>query len=174
MWDPELGFDRIGPPQALGVPGNSHRPENAPQGQAYLFGSYNRTQFVRRNRWSAAGSSGSADQGLFFFLFHARLRGYKVAVHLDYQTHHFQSPGKPWESSPHTAALMLQWPYYRDMPPPGNRTRCTRLLTAQLRALHRKRTRATAEANRSGITVWAKRDPVTGMRYRKFRRQPVF
>ena len=139
-----------------------------------LQGGYNRTQFVRKNTWRAGGSSSGADQGLFFYIFHVKLRGYKLAVHKDYTTHHFQSPGKPWEMGVGSYAPLLQWPYYKDLPPPGNRTRCARMLSARLRVMRNRRERAFDAANRSGHDVPPGRDPVTRMRYRKFRRQPVF
>ena len=161
VWDPELGFDRVGRPRTLGTPPGSG-------GKAI-----NRTQFARLNRWDFGLGSG-AEQGLFFYLFHVLLRGYSVALRRNYTTHHYQSPGKPWEAGVGSGNLMLQWPYFKDLPPLSKGTLCGEILGARLGSILKARQRAFQKANRTGKVLPPMRDPVTRLRYRTFRKQAVF
>jgi hypothetical protein len=140
------------------------------------------------------GAGSSADQGLFFYIFHVRLRGYMVATQPNYTVRHFQSPGKPWELNVGSGALMRNWPYYEDLPIDGlqiNGTPCARKLRARLHSIQRSRraamsaspaiarnargspsrTQLKPETHKDG---GRSHDPVTGLRYRRHRRQLVF
>ena len=148
---------------------------------------FNRTVFFRRNRWDV-GPGSSADQGLLFYVLHVLLDSYKVATYTNYSTHHYQTPGKPWEMGVGAGALMRQWPWYADLPEAvvtslehsvahkGNGTPCTQKLGARLQSIRRARASAFARAARAAPPQPdpAKWDPVTGLRYRRFRLQPVF
>ena len=105
VWDPVLGYDRVGRPSKFGLPHRCH-PRSCR--------SYTTTQFARRDRWDWGMGSG-ADQGLLFYLFHVRLRGYAVATDDNYTTHHYQAAPKPWESRDRQT-ILLQWHWYKSLP----------------------------------------------------------
>eukprot|EP00966_Prymnesium_polylepis_P141251 3262058-Prymnesium_polylepis.4 len=117
-----------------------------------------------------------------------------VATQPNYTVRHFQSPGKPWELNVGSGALMRNWPYYEDLPIDGlqiNGTPCARKLRARLHSIQRSRraamsaspaiarnargspsrTQLKPETHKDG---GRSHDPVTGLRYRRHRRQLVF
>ena len=77
VWDPELGFDLVGRPRALGTPGSRHF-------------NFNRTAFMRRDRWDV-GLGSSTDQGLLFYetpLFLGRCSRGGLLLFLHYPRYH--------------------------------------------------------------------------------------
>ena len=186
VFDPETGFNRVGLPRALGHPtacdqdgslmgralwtvqncrpsGTCRAPgalRDGTGGTCETLRRFMRTGFMRRNRWEGRGGAPAADQELLYYVFHVRLRGYRVAQHSDYATRHWQSPSKPWEWSD-ARALLNGYHYYEDLAAhlpatcgtyghhcdgtgsahgsDSRPTRCTRALESKLRVIEQLR-----------------------------------
>ena len=154
LWDPQLGYDRIGKPSTLGLPRGCATCKR-----------YKSTRFVRHDKWDW-GISSAADQGLLFYVLHARLRAYAVApLGANLTVRHYQGAPKPWETSDRPTTL-LQWHWYKDLTAEalgGLKTRCARLLSARREYVH-----TYFHANASGAEGERPR-----LRLRPYRSQPV-
>ena len=152
--------------------------------RAFASRAFSQSRFVKFNTWAWGAGDQYEDQGMLFWLFHVRLRGYYMPARThNYTVVHWQTPGKPWEGDG-PAWLQMQWPFYRDLPEAeleASSTPCARTLLARLRRVRALREWALAQLSANASMIAADsprrkptRDPVWGHLLRRPRRQRVF
>lgn len=187
IWDPTTGYDRIGRPSTVGLPrncapipasvrGRSRRPPGGPSCSRFT-----KSRFVLHDKWEWGRGAG-CEQGLLFYIFHARLRGYSMATLSNYSTRHYTASPKPWEWRGWGRAL-LEWHWLRDLPTSlsggranATRTRCARMLAERYLRVQQMRDKALANVTSESERYRYDRkvDPVSKARLRPFVKQGVF